>query len=65
MPKSIFSYTYTGDSSLLPLFLKIFGNMPLFPNYLCLCLVLILDYLKFKFQCNTRFVQNRVMPDQT
>ena len=65
MPKSIFSYTYTGDSSLLPLFLKIFGNMPLFPNYLCLCLILILDYFKFKFQWNTRFVQNRVMPDQT
>ena len=35
----IYIYIYIGDSSLLPCFLKIFGNMPLFWNYIgsCLC----------------------------
>ena len=37
-----------------PFFLKKFGNMPLFPNYIGVC------------PCfETRFYQNRVMPDQT
>ena len=39
--------------------------MFMFPNYIGACPVSILDYLKIEFQLNTRFVENRVMPDQT
>ena len=34
-----------GDSSLLPLFCKKFGNMPVFPNYLGPCPTLKLHFL--------------------
>ena len=39
--------------------------MFMFPNYIGECPILILNYLKIEFQLNTRFVENRVMPDQT
>ena len=38
--------------------------MFMFPNYIGACPVSILDYLKIEFQLNTRFVENRVMPNQ-
>ena len=43
-----------GESGILPFLKKKIGNMPLFPNYIRAC------------PCfETRFYQNRVMPDQT
>ena len=44
----------SGESGILPIFKKKFGNIPLFPNYIGAC------------PCfETQFYQNRVMLDQT
>ena len=56
---------FIGHSRILPLIFKKFGNLFLFSNYIGHTPVSILDYLKIEFQLNTRFVENRVIPDQT
>ena len=60
------SHRNEGDSSILPFFF--FLNLAICPRFQTIeghAPVSILDYLKLEFQLNTRFVENRVMPDQT
>ena len=54
-----------GQNGDIPLSCKTCSKMPMFLNYLGKCPCFKLDFLKIEFQWKTRYLDNRVIGNQT